>query len=68
MPSSVIRSFAYLPAERRLEIVFASGRRYAYLDVPAALVEDMRRAFAKGEFFNAHIRDRFRHEPQTQKA
>jgi hypothetical protein len=68
MPSSVIRSFAYLPADRRLEIVFVSGRRYAYLDVPGEVAEDFSRSFAKGEFFNAHIRDRFRYEPQTAEA
>lgn len=61
MPSSVIRSFTYLPAERRLEIDFVSGRRYAYLDVPPDVVEAMRRSFAKGEFFNAHIRGHFRY-------
>src|SRR5581483_861706 len=34
MPSSVIRNFRYLPRERQLEIVFVTGRRYLYLEVP----------------------------------
>jgi hypothetical protein len=62
MPSSVIRSFAYDPAERRLDVTFVSGRAYAYFEVPPETYEAMRLSFAKGEFFNAHIRDRFRFE------
>jgi hypothetical protein len=60
MPSAVIRSFRYDAASRRLHIVFQTGRRYIYEDVPEDLVRDMKAAFSKGEFFNAHIRDRFR--------
>lgn len=59
VPSSVIRSIEYLPAQRELRIVFQSGRRYRYQRVPAELYAEMQRAFSKGEFFNAHIRDRF---------
>jgi hypothetical protein len=62
MPSSVIKSFDYLPLERRLDVRFVSGRRYSYFDVPPDLTARMRRSFAKGEFFNAHIRGRFRFE------
>ncbi len=60
MPSTVIRSFHYHAAERRLEILFQTGRRYSYFDVPPDVSEAMRDAFSKGEFFNAHIRDKFR--------
>lgn len=60
MPSSVITRFFYHPAEQRLEILFVTGRRYSYHDVPADVAEAMRNAFSKGEFFNAHIRDRYR--------
>jgi lysyl-tRNA synthetase class 2 len=59
MPSAVIRHFHFEPQAERLVVVFQSGRRYAYLGVPAATAEAMRRAFSKGEFFNDHIRDRF---------
>jgi lysyl-tRNA synthetase class 2 len=61
MPSSVIRSYRYDPYQRRLELEFVSGRRYRYHDVPEETYSAMRRAFSKGEFFNAHIRDQFRH-------
>ena len=57
--SSSIRSFMYRPAERRLDIAFGSGGRSSYREVPAEVVEDMRRSFSKGDFFNAHIRDRY---------
>jgi len=59
MPSAVIRAFDYDAAERALEVRFVSGRRYRYFDVPPETYERMRRSFSKGEFFNAHIRDRF---------
>jgi hypothetical protein len=62
MPSSVIRDFHYRPEERRLDVTFTTGRRYRYLEVPGELAEAMKRAFSKGEFFNRHIRDRFRFE------
>ena len=59
MPSSVIRAFSYDGAERRLNVVFTTGRRYSYHGVPAEMFDAMNAAFSKGEFFNAHIRDRF---------
>jgi hypothetical protein len=59
MPSSVIRSFRYLPQTRELEIEFTSGRCYRYLEVPAEIAEAMRAAFSKGSYFNRHIRDKF---------
>jgi hypothetical protein len=59
VPSSLIRSFQYDEASRILLIIFQSGRRYRYLDVPEATYSGLRAAFAKGAFFNAHIRDRF---------
>jgi lysyl-tRNA synthetase class 2 len=40
--------------------MFQSGRMYVYEDVPEELATRMRAAFSKGEFFNDHIRDRFR--------
>jgi len=59
MPSHVIRRFVYDPDSAHLDVEFVSGRLYRYHQVPQAVAEGMRNAFAKGEFFNAHIRDRF---------
>ncbi len=61
MPSSVIRTYRYDPVDHRLDVVFVSGRRYRYHDVPEHLYDEMRRAFSKGEFFNSNIREHFRY-------
>jgi len=60
MPSSVIRTYHYDPADRCLDLVFVSGRRYRYHEVLEETYEAMRRAFSKGEFFNDYIRDQYR--------
>lgn len=60
MPSNVIRSFAYDPATQDLRIVFQTGRCYVYKEVPAEIHAGMKASFSKGEYFNAHIRDKFR--------
>lgn len=65
MPSTVIRRFDYVPERRELIVEFVSGRRYVYLDVPDAEAAAMRAAFAKGRYFNARIRDRYRHRVLT---
>jgi hypothetical protein len=59
MPSTVIRSFKYDADRRSLLIVFQSGRRYTYENVPAETYTAMKGSFSKGDFFNAHIRDNF---------
>jgi lysyl-tRNA synthetase class 2 len=61
MPSSVIRRFDYVDADRRLDVVFVTGRRYAYYDVPPEEAAAFRAALSKGEYFNAHIRDHYRY-------
>jgi len=62
MPSAVIRTFDYDAERHRLSIEFQSGRRYAYLEVPELIFRDMKRAFSKGDYFNAHIRNHFEFE------
>ena len=59
MPSAVIKAWAYDAQAQVLTITFVSGRVYAYQSVPADVVEGLRLAFAKGEYFNKAIRDRF---------
>jgi hypothetical protein len=61
MPSTVIRKFEYRPETRELEVLFVTGRRYVYADVPPEDAAAFRSAFAKGIHFNRHIRDRFAH-------
>lgn len=59
MPSTVIRRFDYRPESRELEVLFVTGRRYLYSDVPPEEAGALRAAFAKGVYFNRHIRDRY---------
>jgi len=59
MPSAVIRRFDYSPEREELTVEFVSGRCYLYSAVPAEEVERMRGDFAKGHYFNRHIRDRY---------
>jgi hypothetical protein len=59
MPSTVIRFFRYDPEKKRLLVVFQTGRRYKYEGVPEEIFLGMKAAFSKGEFFNAHVRDRY---------
>ena len=40
-------------------IEFVSGRRYLYSAVPPEVMDSMRRAFAKGSWFNKRIRDSY---------
>jgi hypothetical protein len=59
MPSSVIRGWKYDEDEQRLDILFVSGKRYSYHDVPARVAKGMQEAFSKGSYFNRRIRDHF---------
>jgi hypothetical protein len=60
MPSMSIRKSEYDPESAVLSVWFvASGKRYDYEGVPAEVYAAFRNAFAKGRFFNDHIRDRF---------
>ena len=62
MPSSLIRHFRYDEASKTLLIIFQSGERYRYLDVPPEIHKGLRAPFAKGAFFNTNIRDKFAFE------
>ena len=60
MPSTVIRSIAYRPEERELDVLFTTGRRYLFHDVPPEAAEAFRAARIKGRHFNSLIRGRYR--------
>ncbi|MBA3666739.1 MAG: KTSC domain-containing protein [Sphingomonas sp.] len=59
MPSTVIRWFAYHPDRAELEILFVTGRRYIYSNVPEQAAAEFGAASSKGRHFNAHIRDHY---------
>lgn len=60
MPSNVIRTFSYRPETRELDVLFTTGRRYVFHDVPPEAAESLRAAFSKGRHFNTRIRGRYR--------
>jgi hypothetical protein len=59
MPSTVIRAAHYHPDTGTLDILFTTGRRYLYHDVPPEEAERFAAAFSKGRYFNARIRDHY---------
>ena len=59
MPSTIIQAIAYRPEVRELEVVFTTGRRYLYRDVPPEAAEAFRSARIKGRHFNSRIRGRY---------
>jgi KTSC domain-containing protein len=60
MPSTVIRWLSYRPEARELEVLFTTGRRYLFHEVPPEAAEALRAARIKGRHFNARIRGRYR--------
>jgi lysyl-tRNA synthetase class 2 len=65
MPSTVIRSIAYHPEARELAVVFTTGRRYLFHDVPPEAAAAFRSARIKGRHFNTRIRGRYRFSEQA---
>lgn len=59
MPSTVIRSIAYRPDTCELDVLFTTGRRYLFHDVPPDAAEAFRSARIKGRHFNSRIRGRY---------
>lgn len=49
----------YVPNRRQLDLLFASGRRYRYANVPAHVAHRFADALSKGRFYNEEIRNRF---------
>lgn len=62
IPSTIIRAFDYSSEARELDVLFTTGRRYVYRDVPPEAADAFRSAFSKGRHFNARIRGRYPYE------
>lgn len=60
MPSTVIRSIDYRAERRELEVLFTTGRRYLFHDVPPPAADAFRAARIKGRHFNRYVRGRYR--------
>jgi hypothetical protein len=57
--STSIAAVSYDEQSRVLELEYASGRVYRYLDVPEEVVTWLRKARSKGGFVNRMIKDRY---------
>jgi hypothetical protein len=59
MPSMVVARINYDEPARELQITFTSGEIYTYYHVPKQVHAAFKASFSKGQFFNAHIKDRY---------
>jgi hypothetical protein len=59
VPSTVIKSACYHAERAELEVLFTTGRRYLYHQVPADAAEAFCGARIKGRHFNTRIRGRY---------
>ena len=57
--SSMMTSAGYDPTSRVLEIEFATGAVYQYVDVPFDVFQEMLGATSQGQFFHRRIRGAF---------
>lgn len=57
--SSNLVSVGYDPQSKTLEIEFKQGRVYQYLGVPVYIFRGLMQASSKGEYFHAHIKERY---------
>jgi hypothetical protein len=62
LQSPTILSVEYDEATRKLDVTFAGGRTYRYLDVPPEIYTNLLDAKSKGYFFIKNIRGTFAHD------
>lgn len=57
--SNVIRSFDYEESTQTLRVEFYNGSVYKYRDVPKKVNQELESAPSVGQYFNAHIREKY---------
>jgi KTSC domain-containing protein len=60
LPSSIVKSVGYDPKLAILEVEFTSGAVYQYFVVPERHFRELVDADSPGQYFNAHVRDKYR--------
>ena len=60
--SNVIRSFDYEESTQTLRVEFYNGSVYKYRDVPKKIYQELESAPSVGQYFNAHIREKYGHD------
>lgn len=53
--SEMLQYVGYDAKQKTLEVVFNSGERYQYLDVPASVYEELMSADSIGQYMHRHI-------------
>ena len=59
--STAVAQIEYDELSQELIVTFTSGRTYTYYGVPREVYPRFLNAESKGQFFNEHIRDRYRY-------
>jgi 3-hydroxyacyl-CoA dehydrogenase len=60
--SEMLNLVGYDPAVRILEVVFNTGDRYRYFEVPASEYEELMSAESIGQYMHKHIIGRYDYE------
>lgn len=59
--SSQVKSVAYHPESKTMEIIFHGGSKYRYADIPLEVHSKMMAAPSVGKFLHAEIKGKFKH-------
>jgi len=59
MPSSVVAAFNYDAPHHTLNVIYVSGKKYAYKNVPERVYLAMKEAFSKGTYLNQNIKGKY---------
>ena len=57
--SSQVKQIDYKPEEKILEVIFLTGKKYQYLDVPQELWLKALEAESIGKFLNSEVKGKF---------
>jgi hypothetical protein len=60
--SRVVEAIGYDEEQRVLQVIFAGGRAYNYLDVPYSVFDDLMQAESVGNFIMKYIVDKYPEE------
>jgi len=66
LDSAAIKFVDYDPMTRDLDVIFTTGRHYAYFDVPQSEYDALMEASSTGEYVNTHIRGKYGFPEHTQ--
>jgi lysyl-tRNA synthetase, class II len=59
--STTLKTATFQEHSAFLDLEFRSGTTYRYREVPQRVYQELLKAESKGQYFNQHIRNRFRY-------